>query len=124
VGKPAVLHSCGNLIPVMDDIIDGMHYDGKHSYEDTIIPVEEAYARWGTRIAILGGLDVDYLCRTQPEAIHARAQAMVERSRGKGHYALGTGNSVPTYIPQDHFLALLEAGVAGRPRRALAAGQG
>ena len=40
----------------MDDLIDGLGYDGKHSFEDSIIPVEEAYERWGSRIAILGAL--------------------------------------------------------------------
>ncbi len=53
-GKPAILHSCGNLENVMDDIIDDIQYDAKHSYEDNIITVEEAYERWGDRIAILG----------------------------------------------------------------------
>jgi hypothetical protein len=32
-GKPAILHSCGNLAEVMEDIIEDLHYDGKHSYE-------------------------------------------------------------------------------------------
>ena len=40
-GKPAILHSCGNLIEVMDDIIEDMGYDAKHSFEDAIMPVEE-----------------------------------------------------------------------------------
>jgi len=31
-GKPAILHSCGNLETVMDDIIDDIGYDAKHSY--------------------------------------------------------------------------------------------
>ena len=40
-GKPAILHSCGNLAEVMDDIIDDMKYDAKHSFEDTIEPDRE-----------------------------------------------------------------------------------
>jgi uroporphyrinogen decarboxylase len=34
---------------------------------------------------------------------------MLERAQGRGSYALGTGNSVPEFIPQDHFIALLKA---------------
>src|SRR5699024_1246021 len=41
-GRPAILHSCGNLDEVYDDIIDDMKFDGKHSYQDVIEPVEEA----------------------------------------------------------------------------------
>lgn len=115
-GRPAILHSCGCLGPVMDDIIDGMHYDGKHSYEDNIMPVEEAYERWGRRIAILGGLDLDFMVRATPEAIHRRACAMLERTRDRGGYGLGTGNSVPSYVPDENYLAMVEAAVAGRRR--------
>jgi uroporphyrinogen decarboxylase len=61
-GKPAILHSCGQLEHVMDDIIDDIKYDGKHSYEDKILPVEQAYEKWGNRIAILGGIDLDFVC--------------------------------------------------------------
>jgi uroporphyrinogen decarboxylase len=42
-GRPAILHSCGYAGEIMDDIIDDMKYDGNHSYEDIIQPVEEAY---------------------------------------------------------------------------------
>ncbi len=57
-GRPAILHSCGNLVPLWEDIIDDIGYDAKHSYEDTILPVEEAYQTYGDRIAILGGIDM------------------------------------------------------------------
>ena len=103
---PVILHSCGNLQQVMDDVIDDMKYDGKHSFEDNILPVEEAYERWGHRIAILGGLDIDFMCRSTPEDIKARSLAMLERASKKGAYALGTGNSVPEYIPRENYFAM------------------
>lgn len=108
-GRPAILHSCGNLEAVMDDIIDDMTYDGKHSYEDGICPVEDAYERWGGRIAVLGGIDLDFLCRSRPGAVNARAQAMLGRTIGRGSYALGTGNSVPEYVPDENYFAMIRA---------------
>lgn len=113
-GKPAILHSCGNLELVMDDIIDGMHYDGKHSYEDKIEPVEDAYERYGKRIAILGGMDLDFVCRSKPEEVSARAQAMLDRTASRGSYALGSGNSIPYYVPDENYLAMIQPAVAGR----------
>jgi len=106
---PALLHSCGYAGDIMDDIIDVMGYDGKHSFEDAILPVEESYDRWHKRIAILGGIDVNFIIQNSEEAITARCRAMLERAEDSGAYALGTGNSVPEYIPQDHFIALLKA---------------
>jgi uroporphyrinogen decarboxylase len=106
--KPAIIHSCGCLEKVMDDIIEDMKYDAKHSFEDAIEPVETAYGRWGRRIAILGGIDVDFICRSGSEQIKKRCVAMLERTAGQGGYALGTGNSVPEYVPDEKFLMLVE----------------
>jgi len=108
-GKPVILHSCGQLEAVFEDIIEDMQFDGKHSYEDKILPVEQAYERWGKRIAIIGGLDVDFIVRSTPKEVYARARAMLERSLEKGSYALGTGNSVPDYIPVENFFAMTSA---------------
>ena len=112
--KPVILHSCGNLEAVMDDIIDGMRYDAKHSFEDKICPLEEAYEKWGSRIAILGGIDLDFVCRSTPDKITARAQAMLDRTAGRGGYGLGSGNSIPYYVPDDNYFALIEPAIAGR----------
>ena len=108
-GKPAMLHSCGQLEEVMEDIIEDMKFDGKHSYEDKIEPVEEAYERWGGRIAILGGIDLDFVCRETPESIRRRAIALLEQTEERGGYALGTGNSVPDYVPWENYFAMISA---------------
>ena len=41
-GKPFVLHSCGQLEAVMEDLINDVKIDAKHSFEDVILPVTEA----------------------------------------------------------------------------------
>lgn len=110
-GKPVILHSCGQLSSVYDDIINDMKYDGKHSYEDKIMPVEEAYETLNPNIAVLGGLDLDFVCRKTPEEIYNRACAMLERSRFKGGYALGSGNSIPYYTPFENYLAMIAAAI-------------
>jgi len=107
-GIPAVLHSCGNVEDVFEDIIEDIGYDAKHSFEDNIVPVEESYHRWGGRIAIMGGIDVDYLVRADISDIKKRCRAMLDRSEKKGCYTLGSGNSIPDYVPFEKYLALLE----------------
>jgi uroporphyrinogen decarboxylase len=108
-GKPAILHSCGAIYPWMDTVIDELGFDAKHSYEDAILPVEEAYERYGGRIAVLGGIDVDFVIRRPPEEVYRRSAAMLERSLARGCYALGTGNSVPEYVPPEHYFAMTRA---------------
>jgi len=108
-GKYAIMHSCGQLKDLMEDIICDIRMDAKHSYEDNITPIEDFYEIYKTRIAILGGLDIDFLCRRPPEQIYARAKAMLERAQSCGGYALGSGNSIPYYVPKASFDAMQRA---------------
>jgi uroporphyrinogen decarboxylase len=120
-GKPVAMHSCGRLDSVMDDIIEVIKHDGKHSYEDTITPVEEAYEQLVGRIAVIGGIDVDFVCRSTPDEVFERSRAMIERAAARGGYALGTGNSVPEYVPDENYFAMLAAAWEHRPGYAVPA---
>lgn len=106
-GKYAILHSCGNLADVIDDIVEYMKYDAKHSFEDNIFKVEEAWKQWHDRIAIMGGIDMDFLVRGTPDAIKERCRKILELT-GSRAYALGSGNSIPAYVPIENYLAMIE----------------
>ena len=108
-GKYAILHSCGQLKDVMADVIEYMKYDAKHSFEDLILPVEEAYELYSSRIAILGGIDVDFLSRSSVEAITNRSLLLLEKTIDRNGYALGSGNSIPNYIPDEKYIAMISA---------------
>jgi uroporphyrinogen decarboxylase len=106
-GRPALLHSCGKLDDVYEEIILDLGFDGKHSNEDNILPVETAYSKYGGRIAILGGIDLDFLCRSTEEEIYARSKAMIKT--GVSGYALGSGNSLARYLPFEKYQAMTKA---------------
>ena len=112
-GKPYLLHACGHLEEIMEDLIGSVGIDGKHSFEDAILPVTEAFRKYGNRISILGGIDVDFLCRADEAAIRRRVRetlaACAGAERGRG-YCLGTGNTVANYIPLDNYLVMLDEG--------------
>ena len=113
-GKPIILHACGNLSEVMEDII-GCGWDARHSFEDVIEPVWEAKEKYGDRISLMGGFDVDRICRMSEDEVRAHTRFMIERCAPGGGWALGTGNSVANYIPVGNFLAMVEEGyLAGR----------
>lgn len=111
-GKPVILHSCGKLDDVWEDIIS-LGYDAKHSFEDAGTPIEEALARWGAKIPILGGIDMDFLCRKTPAEIKARARKLLEMTAATGGYALGSGNSIPGYMPYENYIAMNEVALEG-----------
>ncbi len=113
-GKPVILHSCGYFENIIEDVITDMRFDGRHSYEDNIMPVEKAYDEYHDRIAILGGIDVNFICESTPEEVYERSRAMLDRAAEKGGFALGTGNSVPEYMPDANFFALVRAALDSR----------
>lgn len=108
-GVFALLHSCGYYRDIIDEVIDDLKFDGRHSYQDCIVPVEEAYEEFKSRLAVLGGLDMDFVARSTPKEVFERARAMVMRAEADGGYALGTGNSIPEYIPDENYYAMISA---------------
>lgn len=106
--KPAILHSCGKRSEIMEDIINDMQYDGLHSYEDTISPVETQWLNYHKRIAILGGIDMDFLSKSTLNDIRIRSRNLLKLTADKGSYALGSGNSIANYIPVENFKAMIE----------------
>ncbi len=109
-GRPYLLHACGKLDAIMGDLIDDVKIDAIHSFEDTIITVESAKELYGDRLTLLGGIDVDFLCRSSEADIRQRVRGTLEKCMPGGGYCLGTGNSVANYIPVDNYLAMLDEG--------------
>jgi uroporphyrinogen decarboxylase len=109
-GRPYLLHSCGNLDAIMEDLIEDVGIDAKHSFEDTIGSVISAKGEYGDRIAVLGGIDMDFLCWASEEQVRQRVRDTLEKCMPGGGYCLGTGNSVANYVPLDNFLAMLDEG--------------
>lgn len=107
-GKPFLLHSCGCIFEVMEDLI-AAGIDAKHSNEDAIAPFERWITEYGDKIGLLGGIDMDFIVSKDPETIRAavRKQAEAYRRQARG-FAIGTGNSIPEYVPAPNYLAMLE----------------
>ncbi len=112
-GKYSILHSCGYYGQIIDDMVDDMKYHARHSFEDNIIPIEKAYEQMNMRMALLGGIDVDFICRSTPEQIYNRSCNMLTIA-SKGGYALGSGNSIPEYVPVEGYLSMIAAALVNR----------
>lgn len=107
-GKRRYLHSCGNLAAIMDDLIEVAHIDGKHSFEDAIQPVEEFHRLYHRRIATLGGVDVDILARGGEDDVRQRTRQIIDSCAPLGRFAIGSGNSIPSYVSLRNYLAMVE----------------
>lgn len=108
-GKKFLLHSCGKIFPLMDDLIN-LGIDAKHSNEDQIAPYETWIENYSERIGLFGGFDLNLLILEKPDTIFNTVleKGSLYRKTAKG-YGLGSGNSIPGYVPVDGFMAMVDA---------------
>ena len=105
---PYFLHSCGNLEEIMGLLIKDVKIDGKHSFEDAIMSAANFKCKYGDKIAVLGGVDMDYLARHSPREVRHYVRKLIDECAPGGRFAVGTGNSVANYIPAENYLTMLD----------------
>jgi len=110
-GKMFWFHSCGNVLGIVEDLIEDVGIDAFHSFQDVIIPVTEFKKRYGNRIATLGGADIDKLVRLDESSLRRYIRRILDECMAGGRYALGSGNSIANYIPVENYLIMLEEGL-------------
>jgi len=103
-------HCCGYKYEIMDDLINDVKIDALHSFEDACCPVTEYKRRYGNRIGLLGGVDMDKLCRLDEKNLRKYIRKILEECMINGRYALGSGNSIANYVPIENYFIMLEEG--------------
>jgi uroporphyrinogen decarboxylase len=106
--KHYYLHSCGKVDAIMEDLIEKVRIDGKHSFQDNVLPISEAKKRYGDRICLLGGIDVDKLASYDPERLRTYVRRTIDSCSSGGSFAVGAGNSIPSYIPIENYLTMID----------------
>lgn len=106
-----MLHSCGNIDSIMDDLIYDVKIDAKHSFEDEATSVIEFKQKYGDKIGVLGGIDMDKLCRLEENDLRAYVRNVLDRCMPGGRYALGSGNTVANYVPLKNYFIMLDEGL-------------
>ena len=95
----------------MEDLIKNVGIDALHSFEDACCPIIEFKKRYGNRIAVLGGVDMDKLCRLDEKNLRKYIRDILNECVPGGRYALGSGNSIANYVPVKNYLIMLEEGL-------------
>lgn len=105
--RPFLLHSCGAIWEIMDDLIN-CGIDAKHSNEDAIAPFSRWLELYGNRIGTFGGVDMNVLCMEDETAIRAYVTEVLENAVDYPGVAIGSGNQIADYVPPEGFLAMVE----------------
>jgi uroporphyrinogen decarboxylase len=115
-GKKFLLHSCGCIFDIMEDII-ALGIDAKHSNEDEISPFEKWIEMYNDKIGLFGGIDLNILCLNSYDEVYKIVLAKGEKyiAMAKG-YGLGSGNSIAEYVPVDGFMGMIDAAKTLRSR--------
>jgi len=107
-GRLYFLHSCGKIDDLMDELIDDVKIDGKHSFQDNVMPVSEYKKRWGDKVALLGGVDVHKLSTMEPQELRKYVRNIIDECSPGGRFAIGAGNSITSYVPLENYLTLID----------------
>lgn len=107
-GKPFLLHSCGSIFGVMEEII-GAGINAKHSNEDSIAPFSTWVEQYGERIGNFGGVDMNVLCTEDEQTIRTYVSDVLDYCDGKRGIAIGSGNQIADYVPPEGFEAMVAA---------------
>ena len=125
-GVPVAMHSCGNAVEIIPDLID----IGTVMYN----PVEptsgadiyDVFRKYGDKIALSGNIDIaGVLAFGTPEEVEKDIIQHIEALGGRGSYILTSSHSVTNDIPFENFMAMIAAGhrhgayplSKGRPKR-------
>jgi len=109
--KPFWYHCCGNVAKIIPELIKDIKIDAFHSFQDVIISVGDFQKKYGDKIAVLGGLDIDKLARLNKEKLRKYVKGILNECMPRGRYALGSGNSITNYVPIENYITMLEEGL-------------
>lgn len=108
-GKKFLLHSCGNIFVIMDDILaNGI--DAKHSNEDQIAPFTEWIEKYNDKIGLFGGFDMNELILNPYDTVYKKVLEEGTHFRNICNgYGLGSGNSIPDYMSVEGYMGMIDA---------------
>ncbi len=110
-GKHFWYHCCGNKYEIMEELIANIKIDAIHGFEDSNSPITTFKEKYGNKIALLGGVDMDKLVRLDEVSLRNYIKYILNVCMVDGRFALGSGNSFCNYIPIKNYFFMIEEGL-------------
>lgn len=106
---PFILHSCGRLHSIMDDLI-GCGVNCLHSLPPNLYDLMEIKKRWGDKLCFAGNLDLNLLSlgTTEETRQAVRAVKKVWAAEKRGGMILSSANTVANYCKVENYLAMMD----------------
>ncbi len=105
---PWIHHSDGNILPLLDDLID-LGVNGIHPVEPGAMDINDVKRSYGDKICLLGNIDVNTLSIGTPKDVEEEVKRRIKEIAPGGGYIVSSGNSIPSYCKPENVLAMVEA---------------
>jgi len=110
-GVPLIYHTDGILWEALDDII-ACGVNAIHPVEALAMDIVEVKQRYGDRLCLFGNLSLaGPLALGKPEEVEEEVKWLLREVGPGGGFCLGSGNSIPDYVPFENYVAMNEAGL-------------
>jgi len=108
VTLPWLIHSDGNLLPFLDDLL-GLGIVGLHPNEKGAMDIRATKRDYGDRICVLGNLDLNILGMGTPQDVDDEVRELIRDLAPGGGYILTSGNSLAGYLLPENVVAMSRA---------------
>jgi uroporphyrinogen decarboxylase len=105
---PWVIHSDGNLMPILEDLLD-LGIAGLHPIEKGAMDIQAMKRDYGHRVCLLGNVDLNILGIGTPEEVDGEVRELIQEVGPGGGYIVTSGNSLASYLCPENVLALSRA---------------
>ena len=106
-GIPLIYHTDGVLWDVFDDII-AAGVSAIHPIEPKSMDIREDKRRFGDRLCLCGGIEVDLLARGSSEEVEKITREYLQDLSEGGGYCAGSSNSIPEYVDLINYLTMVK----------------
>jgi uroporphyrinogen decarboxylase len=108
ISLPWVIHSDGNLMLFLDDLL-GLGIAGLHPNEEGAMDIRAVKRDYGDRICVLGNVDLNILGLGTPQDADRTVRELIRDLGPGGGYILTCGNSLAGYLQPDNVQAMASA---------------
>ena len=107
-GAFCIKHTDGNIWDLIEPIVE-TGIDGIGPLEPlAAMDLARVKDRFGSRVCVVGNVDVDLLCRGSIESVREATRNLLEKVSPGGGHILSSGNSITSAVEPRNFLAMLE----------------
>ena len=108
VTLPWILHSDGNNLPLMDDIVS-LGINAIHPNEKGAQDIRRVKREYGDRVCVFGNVDINLLGMATPERVDEEVRGLIRDVAPGGGYMVSSGNSLTDYCRLENVRAMASA---------------